>query len=236
MTDERQFSFYCDESCHLERDHKSAMALGAIFLPTSEVARVSAAIRVIKADHGIRPGFEAKWTAVSGAQLDFYRALVAFFFADPDLRFRGLIARDKDRTVFDDAHTHDDWYYKMYYQLLSKVTAPPRHSRIYLDIKDSRGGPKSARLHGVLANAVHDFDHEYIERVQIVRSDEVAPMQITDLLTGAIGAAVRGETRSEAKLAIIEDIRRLSGLSLLVNTPPGAGKMNIFHWRPSASR
>jgi len=236
MTDDLRYNFYCDESCHLERDHQPAMALGSIYLPTHQVARVAADIRAIKARHGIRTSFEAKWTSVSAAQLPFYTELVSYFFADPDLRFRGLVAHDKDKTRFDEANPHDDWYYKMYYQLLSVLTAPPRHSFIYLDIKDTRGGPKAARLHGILANKAHDFTREYLERVQIVRSDEVAPMQLTDLLTGAIGAVARDQTTSEAKLAVIAWIRELSGLSLLVNTPANAPKLDIFHWRPRPDR
>src|ERR1035437_7143506 len=185
--DELLYSYYCDESCHLENDGMPAMGLGALWIPTARVRQASEGLRAIKAEHGIRQNFEAKWTQVSPAQLGFYEALLNYFFDHEDIRFRAVIVKDKANVQYvEERGGHDGWYYRMYYLLLRSITAPPRHARIYLDIKDSRGGPKAAKLLDVLANTNYDFDHEYLERIQIVRSHEVELLQLTDLLIGAI--------------------------------------------------
>jgi hypothetical protein len=230
------FSYFCDESCHLEHDGKSAMVLGAVWMPSSDVRRVAEEIRAIKAAHGIRAGFEAKWTAVSPAKYDFYAALISYFFDTSALSFRALVIRNKAKLEFAVGDSHEVWYYKMYYQLLHVVAAPPRHSRIYIDIKDTRGGPKVSKLHAIIANANYDFDHEYVERIQIVRSHEVEALQLTDLLIGAVGANERGGVQSQAKRDLIELIEERSGVSLKLDTAPDKPKFNLFHWYPRRAR
>ena len=69
------------------------------------------------------------------------------------LRFRGLVVPDKDlldHSRFD--QSHNDWYYKMYFTMLRPIFCAPHRYHIYLDAKDTRGGPKIRKLHEVLAN------------------------------------------------------------------------------------
>jgi hypothetical protein len=47
-------------------------------------------VRALKAEHGLEPDFEAKWTKVSPAKMDFDLGLVDLFLTDERLRFRGL--------------------------------------------------------------------------------------------------------------------------------------------------
>jgi hypothetical protein len=229
--DELLYSYYCDESCHLENDGMPAMGLGALWIPTARVRQASEGLRAIKAEHGIRQNFEAKWTQVSPAQLGFYEALLNYFFDHEDIRFRAVIVKDKANVQYvEERGGHDGWYYRMYYLLLRSITAPPRHARIYLDIKDSRGGPKAAKLLDVLANTNYDFDHEYLERIQIVRSHEVELLQLTDLLIGAITAHARGTTTSPAKQALIKLIETRLDRKLGYSTSPDALNFNVFYW------
>jgi len=68
---------------------------------------------------------------------------VDLFLADERLRFRGLVVPVKgrlDHARFD--QSHDDWYYKMYFTMLRPIFCAPHRYRIYLDVKDTRGGPK----------------------------------------------------------------------------------------------
>jgi len=229
--DELLYSYYCDESCHLENDGMPVMGLGALWIPTARVRRASEEIRAIKTSHGIRQNFEAKWTQVSPAQLGFYEAVLNYFFDQKEIRFRAVIAKDKPNVQYvKDRGGHDGWYYRMYYLLLRSITAPPRHARVYLDIKDTRGGPKVATLHDVLANTNYDFDHEYLERIQIVRSHEVELLQLTDLLIGALTAHARGTTTSPAKLALIKLIEARLKRKLGHSTSPDALDFNVFYW------
>ncbi len=153
MTESRTFNVYCDESCHLEHDRIPVMAWGAVTCEKRFAEDLSARVRKLKVEYGLKSTFEAKWTKISPAKADFYRALVDLFLTDDRLRFRGLVVPDKERldhVRFD--QSHDDWYYKIYFTMLRPVFEPAQRYRIYLDLKDTRGGPKTRKLHGVLAN------------------------------------------------------------------------------------
>lgn len=233
MTEARLYNVYCDESCHLENDGVPVMAWGAVTCPEGEVRTIAEAIRALKAAHGLKPEFEAKWTKVSPAKAAFYLALIDLFLADDRLRFRGLVVPDKallDHARFD--QSHDDWYYKMYFTMLRPIFTAPHCYRIYLDVKDTRGGPKTRKLHEVLANSLYDFDRQAIERVQQIRSHESELLQVTDLLIGALTYANRGLNTSPAKAAIIGRLRAGLGQQALSRTSTFAAiKFNILVWR-----
>ncbi len=233
MTDPRTFNIYCDESCHLEHDGVPVMAWGAVYCPVEEIRTVTEAVRELKSTHGLAPDFEAKWTKISPAKAEFYLDLVDLFLADDRLRFRGLVVPDKgllDHARFD--QSHDDWYYKMYFTMLRPIFCAPHHYRIYLDVKDTHGGPKTRKLHEVLANSLFDFDRQAIERVQQVRSHESELLQITDILIGALTYANRGLATSPAKAALIARLRDRLEPNILTRTSTfTATKFNILLWR-----
>jgi hypothetical protein len=228
------YNIYCDESCHLEHDDQKSMALGALWCPSDRTGEIAGRIREIKSKHGIGRYEEVKWKRVSPAKTALYVELINYFFDDDHLCFRGLVVCDKsklDHEAF--RQTHDDWYYKMYFLLLSPLLNPQDHYRIYLDIKDTKGGTKVRRLHDVLCNTKYDFSHRIIERIQLVRSHEVELFQIADLLIGALSYANRGLNTSSAKLAVVDRMRKRSGYSLLRNTLIRERKLNLFCWEPS---
>ncbi len=228
---DRPVNFYCDESCHLEHDQQTVMVLGAVWCPVTRAREIAQRMREIKAEHGLKPGFEVKWTKVSPAKFRFYGDLLDYFFDNSDLHFRALIVPDKsllDHGAF--RQSHDTWYYKMYFTMLEALLAPDCHYRIYLDIKDTRGPAKVRKLHDILCNSMRDFRREIIARVQTVRSHEVEQLQLADLLVGMVSAAHRGGTTSEAKLRLVERMRRRSGYSLLQTTLLREDKVNLFRW------
>lgn len=227
------FNVYCDESCHLEHDGFPVMAWGAVTCPESEARAIAETIRSLKTAHGLKSVFEAKWTKVSPAKAAFYLALIDLFLTDNRLRFRGLVVPDKarlDHARFD--QSHNDWYYKMYFTMLRPIFTAPHRYRIYLDVKDTRGGPKIRKLHDVLANSLHDFDRQTVERVQQVRSHESELLQIADLLIGALTYSGRNLATSPAKTAIIQRLRASLGQQALSHTSTFAAvKFNILVWR-----
>ncbi|HLH12113.1 MAG TPA: DUF3800 domain-containing protein [Methylovirgula sp.] len=233
MTAPRTFNVYCDESCHLEGDHIPVMAWGAVSCPLGDARAIAAAVRALKAEHGLAPDFEAKWTKISPAKAAFYLAMVDLFLGDERLRFRGLVVPDKgllDHARFE--QSHDEWYYKMYFTMLRPIFTAPHRYRIYLDVKDTRGGSKTRKLHDVLANSLLDFERQTVERVQQVRSHESELLQITDLLIGALTYANRNLATSAAKAAIIARFRASLGQQALVRTSTfAATKFNILVWR-----
>lgn len=228
------FNLYCDESCHLENDHLPVMVLGAVWCPLEKSRDISTRIREIKAKHGMRPDFEAKWTKVSPAGERFYLDLVDYFFDDDDLHFRALVIPDKSKLCHGDfGQDHDAFYYKMYFDLLKVLLSPGDRYRIYLDTKDTRGADKVARLHEMLSNNAYDFSRDIVERVQNVRAHEVGMMQLADLLIGAVSYANRGLSGNLGKEALVERIRQRSRYSLTRTTLLRENKFNVFVWRTS---
>lgn len=228
------FNVYCDESCHLENDHQQVMVLGAVWCPLEKVREISVRIREIKLHHGMKPGFEIKWTKVSPAKQQFYLDVLDYFFGDDDLRFRALIVPDKSRLQHDSfRQTHDEWYYKMYFDMLKVILSPDGHYRIYLDIKDTRGAAKVAKLHDVLCNNRYDFSRQIIERVQLVRSHEVEALQLADLLIGAVSYVNRGLSGNAGKQALVSRMRERSRYDLTRTTLLRENKVNVFRWHAS---
>jgi len=225
------YNIYCDESCHLEHDHQNVMALGALWCPADKARDAFIRIREIKRKHGIAATFEIKWTKVSPAQLQFYLDVIDYFFDDDDLHFRALIVPDKSMLDHDRfTQTHDDWYYKMYFDLLKVILSPEAFYRIYLDIKDTRGAEKVRHLHACLSNNLYDFSRRIIQRIQLVRSDEVELIQLVDLLLGGVSYANRGEAGSEAKKALVARMRQRSDYELTRTTLLKESKVNLFRW------
>ena len=229
------FNIYCDESCHLENDHQKVMVLGAVWTPLDAVADLAKKARAIKQTHGLANDFELKWTKVSAGRLDYYQAVLEWFWNEPNLHFRALVVPDKqqlDHARFD--QTHDDWYYKTYFGLLNTIIAPKHQYRVYIDIKDTRGRAKIAKLHQVLSNAQYDFTRTIIERVQLIRSHEVELLQLADLLIGIVSYANRGLASNAAKVALVNRLRALSGYCLTKTTLLREDKLNLFRWSPQA--
>jgi hypothetical protein len=226
------YNLYCDESSHLQHDGHPFMVLGAIWCDAVKSAEIFQRLKEIKARHGLWPRFEVKWTKVSPALLPFYQDYLDYFFDDDDLHFRALIADKRPLRHLHFGQTHDDWYYKMYFNLLKVLLTPGDRYRIYLDVKDTRGGEKVDKLHEVLSNNLYDFDRKTVERLQQVRSHEVEALQLTDLLIGAINYANRGETGSAAKRTLVDRIRARSRYTLTRTTLVREDKLNLFVWKP----
>jgi hypothetical protein len=229
-------NIYCDESGHLEHDRVPVMVLGAVWCPAQRSREVAVRLREIRQKHGLSPWVEIKWTSVSPAKIEFFLDVVDYFFDDNDLHFRALIVPDKTKLRHEEfAQAHDDWYYKMYFDLLKLLIKPDSRYRIYLDIKDTRSAAKAAKLHDVLSNNVYDFKREVIERLQNVRSHDVQQLQLADLLTGATAYANRRLTSSDAKQRVIDRIRQRTGYSLVQSTLLREEKFNLFVWHPRGS-
>jgi hypothetical protein len=226
------FNVYCDESCHLENDQQKAMVLGAVWCPLDKTREIAVRLREIKQKHGLPSHFEVKWTKVSPGKKQLYLDLIDYFFDDDDLHFRALIVPDKSllRHDFFPGQDHDTWYYKMYFDMLKVIFRPDARYRIYLDIKNTRGAQKVAKLHEVLCNDRYDFSRKVIEWLQLVHSDEIEQLQLADMLIGAIAYLNRGLKGNAGKEALIERMQHRSGYNLTRSTLLREEKMNIFRW------
>ena len=87
------------------------------------------------------------------------------------------------------------------------------------------------KLYQVLCNANYDFDRSIIDSIEQVQSHDVALLQMTDLLIGALSYVHRGLHGSLAKQALVSHIRHRSGLRLEQSSLWRAEKFNLLVWR-----
>ncbi|MBX3578576.1 MAG: DUF3800 domain-containing protein [Rhizobiaceae bacterium] len=227
-----QISIYCDESCHLQNDRIPVMGLGAVVAPKESVRDLSAQLKTFK--RGSQAGGELKWSKVSPSKIEFYKQIVDWFFIDNRIRFRCLIVPNKaglDHAKYNQG-SHDDFIYKQYFSLLSKVLSPQDEHNIYIDIKDSRSAKKVATLRDILCNNRYDFTGEMIDRIQHVRSHEVELMQLADFLLGAVVYRNRHLETSAAKTQLAMQIEAHIARSLSRSAPLSEQKFNVFVWKP----
>jgi hypothetical protein len=220
MNKTKTFNIYCDESCHLENDHKSFMLLGSVSCAYPQVERHCKRINELKKEHNFYA--EIKWSTVSRSKIRFYLDLVDYFF-DTDLKFRA-IGIDKSKIRNDDfGKTYDDFYYTMYYRLLYYNLNSLYNYNVYLDIKDTLSACKVRRLKEILNTKIGVF-----RTVQNIRSHESLLVQLTDFLMGAISYNINDtEHKNNAKVQIIEKIKKHAQIPDLVKTNYN-DKLNLF--------
>jgi hypothetical protein len=238
-------NIYCDESCHLENDKEKVMALGAVYCPASKKKEIFQMLTELKKKHNLipknkkNPGdnrayYELKWNKTSLSKINYFKDVIDYFFADDDLNFRVLVVPDKSKLEYEKFnHTHDTFYYKMYFSMLKVILNPDKAHHIYIDIKDTRSREKVHKLEQVLRNDKYDYAKEIIKKVQQVRSHEVELIQLADLLTGAVSYVNRELTNSRAKNILIDHLKHRSKYSLTKSTLIREQKFNIFLWESS---
>lgn len=85
-----KYNIYCDESCHLENDHKHIMVLGAVKCERTNKKQIVNDIRKLKLKHNINKFCEVKWAKVSPSKIEFYKELVNYFFDNKYMMFRAV--------------------------------------------------------------------------------------------------------------------------------------------------
>lgn len=228
-----KYNIYCDESCHLEHDRERYMILGGIICETNNRKIIKNDIIGIKRRNNLKETTEIKWNKVSPSKLEYYKDLVDYFFENDMLRFRAMII-DKTQINHEKFNqTHDDWYYKMYYELLKNLAEPKDDNYIYLDIKDTKSSRKVEGVKNYLNMKMREYDYEPVKHIQSINSQESSIMQLADLFIGAIGYKNREmfnkEEASNAKTELMNYIIEKSGYSLIKSTWLSEKKFNLFH-------
>ena len=108
----------------------------------------------------------------------------------------------------------------MYYLLLDYMITPSNEYRIFIDIKDTKGGPKVKKL------------HEVIRDIKQINSKESEILQITDLFIGALGFKNRKIKNLNAKSEILEYIESKYQIKMNKKTSRNEEKFNIFIGEP----
>lgn len=217
----KTFNIYCDESCHIENDHKKFMLLACVSVAYNQLKRHTERIIDIKKKHNFYG--EIKWTGVSSSKYLFYKDLLDYFF-DTDIRFRAVIV-DKSKIKNDRfGQDFDTFYYKMYYQLLIHRKNAEYSYNVYLDIKDTLSSNKVNKLKEILNTKYGVF-----RNVQNIHSKESIMMQLADFLMGAISYELNNaEKKVSAKRQIIEKIKQHSQQNLYESSNYTEIKLNLF--------
>lgn len=216
----KTFNFYCDESTHIENDGNKYMILGYVSTAYNQLKKHNQAIRDIKRKHYIKG--EMKWGSISKSQFVFYNEVIEYFFMT-DLQFRAVII-DKTKlnhTAFN--QTPDDFYDKMYFQLLNKKILPDATYNIYIDEKDTHSYKKARSLKEYL-----ERDYQNIRTLQAIKSYESELMQLADVLMGAINYKLRNLSIVTAKNKLIDKIEKESGKPIIQPTSLQEIKFNKF--------
>ncbi|MDD3480495.1 MAG: DUF3800 domain-containing protein [Paludibacteraceae bacterium] len=217
----KTFNFYCDESCHLENDHFPFMLISYVSSPYNQVKLHSRNIRAIKRRYFFHG--EMKWSTLSKSQYPFYSEIIDYFFAK-DLQFRAIVIDKSQLRHSEFNQSHNDFYDKMYFQLLSKKIFSEYYYNIYLDIKDTHSYKKAANLKKFLN---HNFVS--VRTLQVIRSYESELMQLTDVLMGAMSYHLRNNKKVIAKNKIIDKIQAHCPLPISRSTPLYDDKFNLFY-------
>ena len=233
-------NIYCDESCHLENDNSDVMVLGGIYVDQDVKESYFQQIRSLKKKHGLSSWTEIKWTKVSHSKLDFYLEVIDWFF-EKDIFFRGLIATHKkslDHNKYSGGD-YDLWYYKMYFRLIDPLLEWGNQYKIFIDIKDTRGGHRIKKLSEVLSNNMYDFNGDVLKDVQQIESHDSELLQVCDLLIGALSyyhRRIYHINNHTAKSKIIKHIFNTYQINFNISSPRDERKFNLFIWTPEEVR
>lgn len=220
----KTFNLYCDESTHLIHDGHPYMLLSYISIAYPQIRLAKDEIKAIKRKFNYTE--ELKWTNVHSATYKVYAELVDWFFMN-DLEFRAVVV---DKSQIDEKradYSFNDFYFRMYFQLLhTKVDFQNRYN-VFLDIKDTCSGEKLEKLKKIMSY------NSSIGTLQFIPSRESVFIQLADVLMGAINYNLRiqkGDVKGNviAKLKLIEKIKRHSNISLNTTTPLSRNKFNLF--------
>ena len=156
------------------------------------------------------------------SKIRFYLDLIDYFF-DTDLRFRAIGIKKSQIKCDGISSSYDDFYYKMYYQLLNYKVDTLDHYNVYLDIRDTLSAIKVRRLKDIL-----NVNYGVFRNVQNICSHESLLIQLTDLIMGAISYYNNDKNHANrAKVAIIERIQKHLNLNSLDATNYSS-KLNLF--------
>ena len=216
----KTFNFYCDESTHLENDGFPYMIIAYVSSAWNQVKLHSQHIYHLREKHHFKG--EIKWSKLSESNYPFYSELIEYFFAT-DLNFRAVIVNKSQINNEKLGFTYNDFYYRMYYQLLHHKINMEHTYNIYLDIKDTCSYRKNKKLREIL-----NVQYGNIRNLQFMHSHESVLLQLADVIMGALNYNLREEKKVIAKLKIIEKIKRHANRSLDCSTPRSSEKFNLF--------
>lgn len=218
----KTFNIYCDESTHIVHDRHPYMVFGYVCIAYNQIKLAKEQIKQIKEKYNFDG--ELKWTNVCEATYPVYKELIDYFFMT-DMSFRAVIV---DKQQIDESrpeYTYNDFYYRMYYQLLHNNVDLSANYNVYLDEKDTCSRTKLKKLQEILKMNVS------IQKLQFVKSYESIFVQMADVIMGAINYNLRfekGDVEGKvlAKMKLINLIKQHGDITH--TSPLRSRKFNLF--------
>lgn len=223
---------YCDETCHLESIEKPFMVLGAVYCQKNQINSINKYIKKLKKQYNLKPTSEIKWTKISNSTLNFYKDLINYFFINQNIRFRAVICDKRKLNHKKYNQTHDQWYHKMYYEMIRYFMDSDNSYEIYPDIKDTNSYRNFQLVSNYLKLSLNDSNGKTIKKIQPIRSNESYILQITDVLIGALQYNKNGLNTSHSKMEIVRLIKDHVVDGIDETTPYNKNKFNILVWEP----
>jgi hypothetical protein len=202
------------------------MMLSYVGVPYHMMKVLKGSLASLKERHNVRG--ELKWSNLYSGKEDFYNEVIDLFFST-ELIFRSIVIRKEQIKDVYYGKDFDDFYYRMYYQLLYHKINMLCNYNIYIDIKDTLSAYKANKLKDILR-----IEYSSIRKIQPIQSKESIFMQLTDFLMGAINYKLNVEDEkktgkvSRIKNKLIHRIEKFSGKSLDSGTPKNEEKFNLF--------
>tara|TARA_R110001583_G_scaffold45139_3_gene142533 strand:- start:1186 stop:1884 length:699 start_codon:yes stop_codon:yes gene_type:complete len=222
------FEVYCDEN-HPElftskKPTADYLMIGSLWLPAEIRDDIKTKIWQLREQYGIWG--EVKWRKVSNRSLDFYKALIDLFESyGEQLRFR-CIAVDH-RQFNGNWHQGDNelGFYKFYYQVLHHWVLDFNRYRVFCDVKTNRDLTRLHVLKDCLNNANITAE---VTDIQALPSQQVALIQLTDLLLGMASARLNNSLNVDsAKTKLVSHLEQKLNRQI-ASTQRGENKFNVF--------
>ena len=166
----KTFNIYCDESTHIVHDHHPYMVLSYVGINYGDIPSAREQIKAIRLKHNYYG--ELKWTNVHEATYPVYKDLVDFFFMTR-MRFRAVIV---DKSQIDETrpeYTFNDFYYRMYFQLLHNNIDMECQYNVFIDIKDTCSKMKLRKLHEILKYSTPIGNIQFIKYSYFPKSADI---------------------------------------------------------------
>lgn len=226
-----EYNIYCDESCHLKSNDSNFMLIGAVYCPKYKVRKVNEYIEHLKENYNLSNKIELKWNKIDKKTEKLYLDIINYFFNNDDLKFRVIVI---DKTTLNHKkynQTENDFYHKVYYDMLKYIITPGNSYNIYPDIKDTNSYYYLQIMLEYLRYKMSDTNKKTIKKVQPIRSYEAPILQMNDILIGALSYYYRKLDSNNVKLNIVNEIQKLYQNSFDVSSYYNNTKFNIFMWR-----
>lgn len=226
-----EYNVYCDESCHLKSNDSKYMLIGAVYCQKNKVKKINEYIKYLKKNYNLSDKIELKWNKIDKKTEKLYLDIINYFFNNDDLRFR-VIVIDKTKLNHEKFNqTENQFYHKVYFEMLKYIIIPGNSYNIYPDIKDTNSYYNHQIMLNYLRIKMSDTNKKTIKKVQPIRSYESLILQVTDVLIGALSYYYRNIIQNKVKLNIINEINRLYQNSFDISSYYNNTKFNIFIWR-----